>query len=396
MILIVDWFLVLILFSYSVIAVYLLAWLMISLAFRPNRISEPSDLLCRFAILVPAHNEELLIGKLIDSTLNLNYPRHQYDVFVIADNCSDSTAAIARSKGVHCLERTDLQHRGKPFALNWAFSQIQVSAYDGFVIVDADTLVDSEFLHVMGPRILDGHHVLQGYFGISNPRETWLTHLMVIPGVLKYKFRYRGKATLGFPCPLMGNGMCFSKEIIQKYGWDAFTLTENWEYFISLFLRGYTSSYAEAYIYSQTASTMRQGETQRKRWFKGKIQCVVKFAPTLLNQFYRSLDLRALDCLIELVMPSISMFMNGAVFLLFISSACWALSSTFLFHASWALVLNLTIFAYFLMGIIANRSPLQTYLALLHAPVFLAWKAITTCKALLTYKDKEWVKTKRH
>ena len=101
----------------------------------------------KFSVIVPAHNEELVIGPLIDNLTSLNYPKELYDVFVIADNCTDSTASIARAHGALVYERTNHEQKGKGYALEWFFAKLYNSPkkYDAVVIFDADNLVPPIF-----------------------------------------------------------------------------------------------------------------------------------------------------------------------------------------------------------------------------------------------------------
>ena len=117
----------------------------------------------KFGIIIPAHNEELLVGGLIDSIRRSNYPSSLCEIMVIADNCNDRTAEIARARGALAFERADVVNRGKPYALQWLLQQIDLNAFDAFVIIDADTVVDSDFLTVMNTSLLDGEKVIQGY-----------------------------------------------------------------------------------------------------------------------------------------------------------------------------------------------------------------------------------------
>src|SRR5690554_4277659 len=116
----------------------------------------------RFAVIVPAHNEAPVIGKLIDNLLELDYPRQLYDIYIIADNCRDHTARVARDSGVMVWERFSRNRRGKGYALADALEMIgltgaDVSApYDAVVIFDADNLVASNYLRVMNNRLLEG------------------------------------------------------------------------------------------------------------------------------------------------------------------------------------------------------------------------------------------------
>jgi cellulose synthase/poly-beta-1,6-N-acetylglucosamine synthase-like glycosyltransferase len=349
----------------------------------------------KFAIVIPAHDEELVIGQLLDSAKMLRYPTNLIDVIVIADNCTDQTERIAREKGAICFVRNDPDNKGKPHALNWIFQQLDINKYEAFVIIDADTVIEKEFLNIMNVELNNGHHIIQGYFGILNPEETWLTRLMVIPGVLKYKYRYRGKKLLGFSCPLMGNAMCFSKEVIDRYGWDAFSLTENWEYYLKMLIRGYIATYEEAFIYSQTASTMKQGRIQRERWFKGKMLCAKRYLPELIYTGIKKMDLRILDGVIELIMPSISMMGNFLFLILGSSILCMLVWGKFMTLVVWSIGIIVIYFGYFLTGIIANRSGTETWIALIKAPLFLIWKLMVTLHAIVRIREQKWIKTER-
>ena len=108
----------------------------------------------KFAIVIPAHNEELMILKVVESAKSLNYPKDKVEINVIADNCTDHTAEIVRSAGVRCMERVDELRRGKPYALNWFFQMNDVSLYDAFVIIDADTIIERNFLRSMNEKML--------------------------------------------------------------------------------------------------------------------------------------------------------------------------------------------------------------------------------------------------
>lgn len=381
----------------TIFVIYLIFWLVISVLasgkIKKGGLDNPYN---RFAIIIPAHNEELLIGQLIDSGHSLDYHKKNYDIFVIADNCNDSTEKIAFDKKVKCYKRADLSKPGKPFALNWFFQQINIREYDAYVIIDADTLIEKNFLKAMNRKMNEGASIVQGYFGIMNPNETWLTRLMVIPGVLKYLYRFRGKAAMEFSAPLMGNGMCFSQEIILKYGWDALSLTENWEYYLKSCLRGHYAMYTDAYIYSQTASTVQQGKTQRERWFKGKLYCVINYLPRLLYTGLQKKDAKLIDAGIELLLPSISMLANFAILIFVINSlTCLIWPKIYSFFV-WSLFLNICIILYFLFGMIVNKSSIETYFALAKAPFFLMWKIGTTLNGIKNFKNKKWVKTQRH
>ena len=183
-----------------------------------------------FAIIIPAHNESGLIKGTVRSLIESDYPAARRDVFVIADNCTDDTATHASAAGAMCHERHDLSLRGKPYALDWMVRRLDLDRYDAVIIIDADTVVDRHFLRAMDGHVTGGEEVVQGYFGVMNPDENWLTRLSVLPASVKFRLHFPGKRALGLTCPLAGNGMCFSAALMKKHGWKAFSITENWEY----------------------------------------------------------------------------------------------------------------------------------------------------------------------
>ena len=131
----------------------------------------------KFAMVVAAHNEEIVISELVDSLKNIKYPNELYDIFVVADNCTDKTADIAQDHGAIVLRRFNKIEKGKGFALEWAFDKIfkMEKKYDAFCIFDADNLVDPRFLMEMNKRMLEGYRVIQGYIDSKNPFDSWIT-----------------------------------------------------------------------------------------------------------------------------------------------------------------------------------------------------------------------------
>lgn len=351
----------------------------------------------RFAVLVPAHDEEQLVRGTVRSILQADYPRQLITLVVIADNCRDGTARVAREAGATCLERTDDVRRGKPHALDWAIAQLDLDAFDALVVIDADTLVDGKFFRRMAAHLADGERALQGYFGIANAGQSWLTRLSFVPAALKYRLSFPGKRLLGLSCPLAGNGMCFEIGIIREFGWRAYSLTENWEYWSQLALRGIRVGVAaDAIIYSEVARTLALGETQRMRWMKGRIGTLCDYGGKLLASGITGPSLLKLDAVIELARPSHAMLLVWNVAYL---AAAWLLSlwdaALFPFAAFAAVLLALQAL-YILAGFLSDRPPPGAWLALLMVPWYLAWKLMVSMRALTTMRDRSWIRTRRN
>ena len=362
---------------------------------RPDRSSGGRT---RFAIVIPAHNEAGLIEGTVASLIDSDYPVERRDVYVIADNCSDDTAGRARAAGATCHERTNLTLRGKPYALDWMIRQIDLDRYDAIVIVDADTIVDRQFLAVMDMHVMAGEQSIQGHIGVMNPDENWLTRLGVLPASVKYRLHYPGKRALGLSCPLAGNGMCFSTALMRRFGWNAFSITENWEYYVMLALHGYTTTPAiEAKVYGQVARTLKLGTPQRVRWMQGQIETLQRYWRPLIARGIRELSPLRIDALIELARPSHANLLFAAMGL---TVVCAALVAFGIDAARPWLLVGIVSFAlqvlYFLAGFLLERPPLKTWLALLMVPWYLMWKGAVALKGLFNLSDRSWVKTTRN
>jgi cellulose synthase/poly-beta-1,6-N-acetylglucosamine synthase-like glycosyltransferase len=248
----------------------------------------------------------------------------------------------------------------------------------------------------MERELVMGANVIQGYFGVMNPGDTWLTRLSVLPAALKFKLHHPGKHLLGLSCPLAGNGMCFAADIFRQFGWNAFSMAENWEYYVFLVLNGYRIVSAEdAIIYSQVARNLRAGRTQRMRWFKGRIQTLGKYWWKLfMPRPLRNLAGR-LDTLIELAKPSHAMLLFWSALYLLGAVSYWQISGTSSFVTVAFVLVGLQVI-YLISGLIVERAPLSTWLSLAMIPFYLSWKVLVTLTALVSLKDKAWTKTQRH
>ena len=154
---------------------YLLVLTLLSARLRPP---PPSLRRVRFDVVVPAHDEAEVIERTVRSLLQLDWPRDAFRVLVIADNCSDATAALARACGASVLERHDTSRRGKGYALEFAFEHCRRDGFaQALVVVDADSEVSANLLEAFATRIERGTQALQVHYGVLNPRVSWRTRL---------------------------------------------------------------------------------------------------------------------------------------------------------------------------------------------------------------------------
>ncbi len=260
----------------------------------------------KFALVVAAHNEELVIGHIIDSLFKLNYPRNLFDVFVIADNCTDNTAVIARKLGAKVHIREDASKRGKGHALEWMFGRIfsMDTTYDAIAVFDADNLVSPNFLLEMNKQMCKGFKVVQGYIDSKNPYDSWITCSYSIAFWLSNRIFQLPRYYLRLSCGLCGTGFCIDTSILKSLKWGATCLTEDLEYTMKLALNGVRIGWAhEAVVYDEKPITLKQSWHQRKRWMQGHAECAQKYLGALFKKAFFKGDLTSLDCALYLFQP---------------------------------------------------------------------------------------------
>jgi cellulose synthase/poly-beta-1,6-N-acetylglucosamine synthase-like glycosyltransferase len=347
----------------------------------------------RFAIVVPAHDEELLIGRLLESTRGQDYPGALFDTIVVADNCTDATAAIARSHGVTVLERFDERNRGKGYAIKWALETIDLGRYDAVLIVDADCTIGANAL-----RCLDGtlqeKSVIQCYNGVGNPDESWFTRLLDVSRTINNRIYSPAKQRLGLSCELTGTGMCFATRTLREHGWDAFTVGEDWEYYAKLISKGETVGFdVDARVYHVESSSLRQATSQRMRWSSGRFAVAWKYGFGLLARGLAERSPVKFDAGLSLIFPNPSLAMNFTLACL--AGAFLAVPGHRAVLAVWFLFLALTQLAVFIVGVFYTQNRLSKFLAIFVAPAFLAWKLGIDALSILGMGRKKWVRTER-
>lgn len=327
----------------------------------------------RFAILLPAHNEELLLPRLLESVKAQRYPERLCKPYVIADNCSDKTAGIARSMGAVALERTDLENRGKGQAIKWVLEKIDPESYDAVFIVDADSVLKNDVLEMLDRDLASGSKVIQCYNGIENPDESWFTRLLDVSRAVSNLVYHPAKQKLGFSSTLMGNGMCFSSGMLKKYGWDAFTVGEDWEYYAKLMHRGERVSYnVNARVFHRESANLQQATTQRMRWASGRFSVIWNHAIGLFFKGLAKGDLMMIDASLPLILPNPSLGVNLSI--AFLGASLLTMGLFGRSFAYWAAALILLQCGVFMTGILYTENRFKNLLSVFIAPVFLAWK----------------------
>jgi 1,2-diacylglycerol 3-beta-glucosyltransferase len=334
----------------------------------------PPDL----AVIVPAHDEEPGIGATLASLAACEYPAAQRRTIVIADNCSDGTAACAREAGVEVWERTDPGNRGKGYALAWALERLfaEPQPPDAVVMVDADCTVSANLLDAVARHLADGAEAIQVDYVAGNPEDSPTAALRFAGFALADTVRFLGKERLGLSCGLVGTGMAFPRAVLEQVPWTVTGLMEDGEYHMRLVLEGTRTRFVpEAWVSQPVPTSMRASSEQQARWEKGKLDMVRAWSPRLLGSGLARRDPVRFHAGLECLVPPQSVLALGGL----AGAALGAVG-----RKPRLLALSLLV-----------RAPASVYRALLMAPVLIAGKLALYARLATGRGPSGWVRTER-
>ena len=258
----------------------------------------------KFMAIIPAHNEETVISNLLESLNNQNYPKELLDLYVIADNCTDNTAKIARDLGAIVYERNDDTKKTKGYAMQWFLTQKlkEDLDYDAFFVFDADNVVTPDFTKNMNKKLCQGEVVVQGYRDIKNPSDTWVTAGYALFYWTMHRFYHLARYNLGLSPLLNGTGFMVKFDIIKESGWNTKTLTEDIEFSLMNIIQGRKVGWAtDAVVYDEQPLYFKQSWTQRTRWSVGHIQCFKYYIKDLAGSVVKNKKMANFDGLLYLM-----------------------------------------------------------------------------------------------
>ena len=350
----------------------------------------------RLIVLIPAHDEEAGLATTLANVRGADYPPECLQIVVVADRCSDATAAVARRGGALCLERADGQ-AGKGAAIAWALQQLRSegATFDGLVILDADTVVERGALRAFDESLRLGHEAQQGYNYLSNPWDTPFTRIIAVTSVLRNELFYAGKERLGITSMLSGTGMCFSRRILERIGWNAFSVGEDWEFSVSLLLAGERIHFnRQARVRATESRGFCQASTQRLRWASGRHGVAASSTRTLLSAGLRQRRLDLWDAATTLLAPTYSS--QGALAVLSLAIAV-VLRDDPPWHVllPFAVIVAGLLGAYFTAGLMLTDAPMRAVVGILLIPAFLPWRVCIELLGALGYGRRRWVRTSR-
>jgi 1,2-diacylglycerol 3-beta-glucosyltransferase len=375
---------------------YLLALAVAALLHRPT--TAPCQPNSRLAVVVPGHNEADLVTRCLTSLSSQDYPRDRFELFVIADNCSDATAELARAAGAQVLVRYAPDQRGKGRALRWAMDRILAGnpRLDAFVIVDADSVADEGLLRGLAVQLEAGAEAVQGEYLVLDEDPSPGSRLRSVGFLLFHRVRFSGRARLHLPCNLVGNGMLLARSLVERHPWNAFTGAEDLEYSVYLRLRGVRPVFAvSARVRGPVPSARGAAQVQRERWEGGRLYVVRTALPKLLAEVFKRRRVSLLDAAADLAVPPLGLLAIVSLVGTATWLSLWGLGVT----PAWPLVPWLValggILGFVMVGLVASGAPAWMYRSLLSTPIFLVRKATGTLRVLRHRPTDTWVRTER-
>ena len=248
----------------------------------------------KYAILIPARNEEAVIANLLDSIHKQDYDMSLVTVFVVADNCTDRTAEIARKCGAICYERFDDEHRTKGYALQFLFERIEEDygrmSFEGYFIFDADNLLKEDYISRMNDSFDAGCKLITSYRNSKNFSESWVASTYALHWLRSIRTNHRPRSVLRLATNIQGTGFLFTNEIVRD-GWKYTSLTEDRALTADAVAQGFEITYNDkAVFYDEQPVSVKVALRQRLRWSRGHLEAFVETGPYLfLNIFFGKL-----------------------------------------------------------------------------------------------------------
>ncbi len=347
----------------------------------------------RLVVLVPAHDEEAGIGPTVEALRGCEYPEQARRIVVVADNCGDGTAALASAAGAEVWERTDPERRGKGFALAWALERLlaEDDPFAAVVFVDADCLVSPNIMAAVDRRLRSGIRALQVDYVAGNPEDSSAAALRFAAFAVGDTVRFLGKERLGLSCGLVGTGMAFTRDLLERNPWTTTGLVEDGEFHMRLVLAGERVDFVpEAQVSQAVPTSLQAGSSQQARWEMGKAQLIRRWSGRLLLSGLARGDVGRLHAGLECLVPPQSVIAMGSVGSI---GAGLLLRSRRLLGLSILTALAQATFV--LGGLRLVGAPSHVYRALLSAPALMASKIGLYGRLIGGRGPTAWVRTER-
>ena len=268
---------------------YAYQFLYIPVALAPKKKKKVQAPLRRYAILISARNEESVIAQLLDSISQQDYPADLIVPFVVADNCTDATARVARDAGAVVYERFNKQQVGKGYALNYLIQQIRDAwgddYFDGYFVFDADNLLQPDYISRMNEVFGEKYQIVTSYRNSKNYGDNWISAGYALWFLRESRYLNHPRFLLNTSCAVSGTGFFFSHAVLQEIGpWPFHLLTEDIEFSIYHVTQGHKIAFCpDAVLYDEQPTSFRQSWRQRTRWAKGYMQVFACYGKDLVK-----------------------------------------------------------------------------------------------------------------
>ncbi|WP_242941676.1 glycosyltransferase family 2 protein [Parasporobacterium paucivorans] len=247
----------------------------------------------RYAVIISARNEGMVIGELIKSIKNQKYPQDLVDIFVVADNCTDNTASASSNAGAIVRERFNADQVGKGYALDFMMKIIEkeysYKKYAGYFVIDADNLLDENYIAEMNKSFGRGYRILTSYRNSKNYDQNWISAGYSLWFLHEAEYLNLPRMTINASCAISGTGFLLDAELIRSNGgWVHHLLTEDIEFSACQIIKGEKIGYCRnAIIYDEQPVTFTQSWNQRLRWAKGFYQVFAKYGRDLVRGIFK-------------------------------------------------------------------------------------------------------------
>lgn len=284
---------------------YMLYYLAVAVfAFKRKIIRAKSDRKNKFAIVIPARNESLVIGNLIQSLNSQNYSKEKYDIFVLPNNCTDNTEEVAKHYNAQIINCKKEIIKSKGDVLRYAFNYLENRDYDAYIVFDADNIVHPDFINEMNKYLCLGYRVAQGYRDSKNPSDTWISSSHSMHYIIQNFFMNKSRMNINKSCFINGTGFMVSKELLNEYGYDSLTITEDIELTVKCGFNNERIAFVEnAITYDEQPTEFWVSWKQRKRWSIGTLQCLKQYYKEIFNDIFKNKNFASIDSIMFLTAP---------------------------------------------------------------------------------------------
>jgi len=345
-----------------------------------------------FVVLIPAHNESGTIEHTLEN-INNQLPEGGH-VLVVADNCSDDTAVVAKTHNAEVIERTNVQERGKGFALDFGIKHLVSDKPDVVIVVDADCLLDEGVLQKLISTAAEYNRPIQALYMMHYNSPSLTQRISEFAWLVKNKVRPLGLSNMGLPCQLMGTGMAFPWSVISTASLASSNIVEDMKMGLDMALVGNAPLFLpDARIVSTFPDELLAEKSQRKRWEHGHLTMIFTVLPKMLATSIVKLSRALLAMTLDLIVPPLALLSFFTIILFIASYSMWLLngeSTVFTLSLASLLMLVLSVFIAWLRW---GRSAIS-FTDLLMVPIYIISK-IPLYIAAIFKRQKEWIRTNR-